>query len=254
LFTGGVQIRSGTSCGEYCKHCNPYNYNLNYLANWTGAAWTGSNIPATALTTFDPDGDGPLPPMLVAAGPTAPYVYVRTDFLTPTVSVQPEPATAHLGESAAFFVEAANGAATYQWYKSVLTCGYNNRPYCYYSYPALADGPTASGSVISGAATPTLIISGVHRTDATEYFCVIRRDSCNSVSSASVALTIAGTCTADFDGDGDVGTDLDIEAFFACLGGTCCPTCGPADFNNDGDVGTDQDIDSFFRVLGGGSC
>ncbi len=62
--------------------------------------------------------------------------------------------------------------------------------------------------------------------------------------------------TADFDGDGDVGTDADIEAFFSCLGGNCCATCFPggADFNDDGDVGTDADIEAFFRVLGGGSC
>jgi len=60
--------------------------------------------------------------------------------------------------------------------------------------------------------------------------------------------------SADFDGDGDVGTDLDIEAFFACLGGDCCATCGSADFDGDGDVGTDLDIEAFFRVLGGGEC
>ena len=62
--------------------------------------------------------------------------------------------------------------------------------------------------------------------------------------------------TSDFDGDGDSGTDADIEAFFACLAGTCCPTCfiGGADFNGDGDTGTDLDIESFFSVLGGGAC
>jgi hypothetical protein len=61
-------------------------------------------------------------------------------------------------------------------------------------------------------------------------------------------------CNADFDGDGDTGTDADIEAFFACLGGNCCVTCGSADFNADGDVGTDADIEAFFRVLAGGAC
>jgi hypothetical protein len=61
-------------------------------------------------------------------------------------------------------------------------------------------------------------------------------------------------CTNDFDGDGDIGTDADIAAFFACLGGNCCPTCGTADFNCDGDIGTDADIASFFSVLGGGPC
>jgi hypothetical protein len=62
--------------------------------------------------------------------------------------------------------------------------------------------------------------------------------------------------TSDFNGDGDFGTDADIEAFFACLGGSCCEGCyaNGSDFNADGDYGTDADIESFFRVLGGGSC
>jgi hypothetical protein len=59
---------------------------------------------------------------------------------------------------------------------------------------------------------------------------------------------------ADFNGDGDLGTDSDIEAFFACLGGDCCFSCYSADFNGDGDLGTDADIESFFVVLGGGAC
>jgi hypothetical protein len=70
-----------------------------------------------------------------------------------------------------------------------------------------------------------------------------------------VPTGLSPCCRSDFNGDGDVGTDADIDAFFACLGGDCCPTCPPnADFNCDGDVGTDADIDSFFRVLAGGPC
>jgi hypothetical protein len=61
-------------------------------------------------------------------------------------------------------------------------------------------------------------------------------------------------CSADFNNDGDIGTDADIESYFACLAGGCCPNCGSADFNGDGDIGTDADIESFFRVLAGGSC
>ncbi len=67
-------------------------------------------------------------------------------------------------------------------------------------------------------------------------------------------LDSVAICTADFDGDGDIGTDADIEAFFACLAGNCCATCASPDFNGDGDVGTDADIESFFRVLAGGAC
>jgi hypothetical protein len=57
--------------------------------------------------------------------------------------------------------------------------------------------------------------------------------------------------SADFDNDGDTGTDADVDAFFACLGGNCCGTCGSADFDGDGDVGTDEDIEVFYRTLGG---
>ena len=35
------------------------------------------------------------------------------------------------------------------------------------------------------------------------------------------------------------------------LGATAC---GSADFNGDGDIGTDADIEAFFRVLAGGTC
>jgi hypothetical protein len=62
--------------------------------------------------------------------------------------------------------------------------------------------------------------------------------------------------SADFDCNGDIGTDADISAFFACLSGTCpaAPCHNSADFNGDGDTGTDADIEAFFRVLGGASC
>jgi hypothetical protein len=63
-----------------------------------------------------------------------------------------------------------------------------------------------------------------------------------------------GACRADFDGDGDARTDADIEAFFACIAGNCCASCGSADFDGNGDAGTDADIESFFRVLAGGPC
>ena len=69
-----------------------------------------------------------------------------------------------------------------------------------------------------------------------------------------IARWTATLCCADFDGDGSPGTDQDIEAFFACLAGNCCPTCGSADFNGDGDTATDADIEAFFRVLAGGNC
>jgi hypothetical protein len=77
----------------------------------------------------------------------------------------------------------------------------------------------------------------------------------NASYSGTAALIDLGPCGhADFNHDGDSGTDQDIEAFFACLAGNCCPLCGSADFNGDGDFGTDQDIESFFRILAGAAC
>jgi hypothetical protein len=62
------------------------------------------------------------------------------------------------------------------------------------------------------------------------------------------------TPLADFNRDGDVGTDHDIEAFFACIAGDCCEGCANPDINRDGIPGNGPDIQSFFRVLAGGGC
>jgi hypothetical protein len=68
-------------------------------------------------------------------------------------------------------------------------------------------------------------------------------------------VVLVDRCRVDFDGDGDIGTDADIQAFFACLGGNCCAHCETADYNGDGDFGTDADIEQFFADLAsGGPC
>jgi hypothetical protein len=68
--------------------------------------------------------------------------------------------------------------------------------------------------------------------------------------------TLPSCDSADFNCDGDTGTDSDIDAFFSCLAGACpAPPCpNDADFDNDGDVGTDSDIEAFFSVLAGRPC
>jgi subtilisin-like proprotein convertase family protein len=82
-----------------------------------------------------------------------------------------------------------------------------------------------------------------------------------TINAASLYNPVPFSCpvlcgSADFNCDGDVGTDADIESFFACLSGSCpaAPCTSNADFNSDGDIGTDADIEAFFRVLGGGAC
>ena len=81
-------------------------------------------------------------------------------------------------------------------------------------------------------------------------------DAALSGPASTLSLHVIACGSADFNCDGDTGTDADIESFFACLAGSCPPPPCPstADFNADGDVGTDADIEAFFRVLAGSPC
>jgi WD40 repeat protein len=113
------------------------------------------------------------------------------------------------------------------------------------------NGIPVSFATNATARTSTLVIQQTSSGDLGNYDCVIGTP-CGEVHSESGVLRFWNP--ADFDEDGDVGTDADIEAFFACLAGHCCSSCGPTDINGDGDAGTDADIESFFRVLAGGTC
>jgi autotransporter-associated beta strand protein len=108
-----------------------------------------------------------------------------------------------------------------------------------------------------GATVPLGVFGGVTYTGTISYTGDYPTNNPSAGSGNDVVIyNVHGCGTADFNCDGDVGTDADIESFFACLAGTCPPPpcAGSADFNADGDVGTDADIEAFFRVLGGGSC
>jgi hypothetical protein len=122
-------------------------------------------------------------------------------------------------------------------------------------------GPFTNGGgriqqeIESSAATVTMILSP----QSSGVAAPIAGDAHPSLEGPSLVIfadAVVACGNSDFNGDGDFGTDQDIEAFFACLAGNCCATCWPggSDFNGDGDFGTDQDIESFFRVLGGGPC
>jgi len=155
---------------------------------------------------------------------------LTTDGCLPGVSVQPQPAGACEGQTETFTVTASgSGPHAYQWRKDAVAINTAAHP---------------------SAATATLAVTVMEASAAGLYDCVVTNPFGSRISvAASLAVS-----SSDFDGDGDIGTDLDIEAFVACLGGSCCTTCGSADFDGDGDSGTDLDIEAFFRVLGGGSC
>jgi FG-GAP-like repeat len=101
-----------------------------------------------------------------------------------------------------------------------------------------------------GATTPSLIRTAIAPSRDFTARCRIV-NGCGATVSQAATVVIN---SADFNNDGLSGTTADIQAFFACLAGDCCATCGSTDFDGDGDVGTDRDIATFFRLLTGGSC
>ena len=164
-----------------------------------------------------------------------------------TISSQPvSVATCHA--NAVTFSVGASSATTmgyqWQWQVSPLT-----------PWADLTDGVNTYGGLpavqVNGSHTASQSVRVLWGLGGNIAFRCNVSNACGTTASSTATLT---TNSADFNGDGDVGTDADIEDFFACLSGNCCATCGSADFNGDGDVGTDADIEAFFRVLAGGGC
>jgi hypothetical protein len=223
----------------------------NHIARWNGSAWSalgsGVNDFVDALAAL-PDGDLVAGGNFLAAGGNVSAYFARYHFgWSAVLTQQPADAVTCVSNPASFSV-AATGAAplSYQWQiQTAAPSAWTDLTTSPLPLPcggsAAADSPAAS-THISVAPCPGQIHYQVR--------CVIS-NACGSVTSNEATLIVN---TADFNGDGDIGTDADIEAYFGCLGGNCCPTCGSVDFNADGDVGTDADIEAFFRVLAGGTC
>jgi hypothetical protein len=105
---------------------------------------------------------------------------------TPWIARDPLPQSAAQGAGASFTVAAASGHEnlTYSWRRSGVP---------------LTDGATPHGSIISGAGTNTLSISGIRPQDAGDYTCTIS-NTCGSHASQPAALTVIGaTCYPNCD-------------------------------------------------------
>jgi hypothetical protein len=93
----------------------------------------------------------------------------------PTILVEPEPLDAWNSTIASFTVEADGGQPlSYQWRKDGIN---------------LTDGPTGTGSSVSGATAATLVIAQVGQADGGNYDVIIS-NACGDTPSASAALTI----------------------------------------------------------------
>ncbi len=168
-----------------------------------------------------------------------------TPFQTIAITAQPASANACVSTDAFFSITAFTaGPITHQWQLESSrgvwhTLTTDPQP--------LPNGGTVSAATPDAASTT---ISLRNRPGRVLIRAVVT-GPCDTATSYYASLFIN---SADFDNDGDSGTDADIEAFFACVAGSCPPTGGSADFDADGDTATDADIESFFRVLAGGPC
>ena len=100
----------------------------------------------------------------------------------PSIGVQPIPASLYPGETATFSVNAGGTPTlTYQWQED--TAGNN-------IFVNLNDGPTGSGSVVSGANSATLSIANISSTDGNNYRVIVSNAYGSPATSSAALLTL----------------------------------------------------------------
>jgi hypothetical protein len=169
---------------------------------------TSSTITArTSATLTDNQVAYSLPPLTAAHFVFHPGAQVSPNL--PQFTAQPVAQTVANGTTVVFGVTVAGGSAmTYQW--------------------SLNNLPLADGGRISGAASPTLVISGATSGDAGSYACAATNSSGTSLSS-SAALTVVSTANPgrliNLSCRAAVGTGADIMTAGFVVGGA--GTAGP---------------------------
>ena len=204
---------------------------INQVARWDGVRWepVGSGVmgadvsEALALASYH--GELCVGGNFSLAGSGVSAHFARwTDTGIPWIAQQPSPISTACGQTATFSAAGATGYAplTYQWRRG----GVN-----------LTDGPTGTGSSITGANSATLHIAGTSSSDNDLYDCIIS-NTCGAATSESANLIVTGCCPADFDDSGFVNGD-DFDSFVIVFESGSLD----ADFDHNGFVnGDDYDL------------
>jgi len=238
----------GTSSGRFLKHNGVlYLVDRGAIRRWDGTSWTvvalrpnnGVSDFVNCVASFGGE--------IVVAGSVRPAGLEPTVFDplfdrwnadgVPGFLVQPQPITIGIGQVAVMAVKIAEGyeplgGSHLRWRK-------NSEP--------LSDGPTASGSFLTGTDSPTLLINFTSSSDSGFYDCVVSTD-CGERVSESARLLAGPPCPADFNNDGFVD-DSDFTIFVFAYDILECeapemPMGCPADLNGDGFV-EDADFSLF---------
>ncbi|PWU15470.1 MAG: hypothetical protein C5B50_15330 [Verrucomicrobia bacterium] len=94
----------------------------------------------------------------------------------PNITTEPASANKSAGQNASFTVAATGGSLAYQWYKNTTT--------------ALSDGPSGTGSTISGSRLATLSINNVQDGDQASYTVIVTNLAGTATSSPPATLTV----------------------------------------------------------------
>ncbi len=146
------------------------------------------------------------------------------------IAFSPQPLSAELtqGQTATLTVAATgSGPLTYQWLRTDPEV-------------TLINGPTTSGSIISGATSPTFTITNTQLSDAGRHACRVT-DACGNTSISGFAV-LTVLCLADFNNSGSVSVQDIFDFLTAYFSGQ--PT---ADFNSSGAISV-QDIFDFLAA------
>ncbi len=208
----GFSIPSGPSVGSkaYLANYNDGNGILSFV--WDGSSWVGSNtmvLPGTdrpqhlavsysgpqpvlfvtigALTKLyaitDTGASGTVTPTTLATAASGKFfrgvVLAPTQPALPVFGAQPSSTTNNYGSTVTFGPVDATGANpnAWTWKKGSTT---------------LTDGPTGTGSTISGSTTTSLMISSITSADAGTYYAIAANNG-GSISSTGAVLTLAGS-------------------------------------------------------------
>jgi hypothetical protein len=165
----------------------------------TGQHVTGAGASQVAGADINLDGRTDL----VVTCSTAGVVRILLSGAGGVVTQQPQPQSVAFGATAQFMVQVTSNhpSPTYHWMRN--------------------GSFLIEGGHYSGVQTPTLTVASATDLEVGGYECYI--EGCGVLRTDVAQLIVGGVCgSSDFDGDGDVGTDADIEAFFRVLGGGNC--------------------------------
>jgi hypothetical protein len=188
----------------------------------SGSEISGANTSELTITNVTPVDEGSYDCVVSAdCGSAISNAAGLTIALGATVLMSPHSASVCTGAAALFSVSASGDSPSYQWYRDGAV---------------IFDGPTGTGSIVAGAATPSLAISNVGAADNGQYACNVFNDCGGDTSfAATLTVTTCGGCPGDLNDDHSV----DLEDLAIMLSHFGESGASP----DDGDIDLDSDVD-----------